>query len=239
MAIIDNFELNKLFADAIETQKNWPIDNPPLLDRDERTRLQYRKEIIAREDHHALERIVGRRDLQQINFLKRGLRAARAVCRVRIRSRESSMEHFGTGFLVAPGLLMTNRHVLPNTDVARHSLAEFDYEQDEHFVETTPRVFNFLPSDIYLSHTNLDVAFVAVASFAHDGTPLAEFGSLPLLQRSGKAINGEWVTLIQHPNGEPKQIVIRESQIVRLSPNSNLNEDMIAYTSDTERGSSG
>lgn len=134
---------------------------------------------------------------------------------------------------------MTNRHVLPSADVARHSLAEFDYEQDEHFVETTPRVFNFLPSDIYLSHANLDVAFVAVANFAHDGTPLAEFGSLPLLQRSGKAINGEWVTLIQHPNGEPKQIVIRESQIVRLASHSNLKNDMIAYTSDTEPGSSG
>ena len=35
------------------------------------------------------------------------------------------------GFLVGPGLLLTNRHVLPTKEVAATSMVEFGYEKDE------------------------------------------------------------------------------------------------------------
>jgi hypothetical protein len=35
---------------------------------------------------------------------------------------------YGTGSLVAPGVLLTNHHVLPDANVAKASAIEFDFE---------------------------------------------------------------------------------------------------------------
>ena len=72
-------------------------------------------------DPNGLERVFGTSDLLSINFLARGMQAAAAVARLRVRLPDGSGEWFGTGFLVAPGLLMTNNHVLPNAASTRAS----------------------------------------------------------------------------------------------------------------------
>lgn len=46
-------------------------------------------------------------------------------------------------------------------------------------------------------------------------------------------INGEYVTIIQHPNGHPKQIALRENQIIDML------ENFLHYHTDTAPGSSG
>jgi V8-like Glu-specific endopeptidase len=48
-----------------------------------------------------------------------------------------------------------------------------------------------------------------------------------------KAIVGEYVNVVQHPNGEPKQLALRENQIVDEL------EDFLHYQTDTAPGSSG
>ena len=50
----------------------------------------------------------------------------------------------------------------------------------------------------------------------HDGTPITDFGVLPLIPMSGKGIIGEYVSIIQHPEGGTKQVVVRENQIIAL-----------------------
>ena len=42
----------------------------------------------------------------------------------------SGRQPIGTGFLVAPGLLLTNNHVIPDEEAAAGFIAEFDYELD-------------------------------------------------------------------------------------------------------------
>jgi endonuclease G, mitochondrial len=64
-------------------------------------------------------------DLAPINYLPRGQRAARSVCRL-LRDGE----WHGTGFLVAPGLLITNNHVIESGDEAGRFVAEFGHELD-------------------------------------------------------------------------------------------------------------
>jgi endonuclease G len=59
------------------------------------------------------------------------------------------------------------------------------------------------------------------------------------LRESGKGLNGEWVSIIQHPKGEVKQIVLRENRIVLLPEEQRVGAAFLHYTSDTERGSSG
>src|SRR5262249_31603909 len=87
-----------------------------------------------------------------------------------------------------------------------------------------------------------DVTFVAVAPYSEGGVPLQRYGYLPLIPLSGKALNGEWITLIQHPNGQPKQIAVRSCQIVELVQEKVPGVDLtnvIHYTTDTEPGPSG
>jgi endonuclease G len=207
-------------------------------------RIDVRRSLIETPDRdpNGMERVLGISDLCSINFLARGLEAAKAVARIRVRHRDGLGEWYGTGFLVAPGLLLTNHHVLANAEQAALAVAEFNFEHDLHGVEAPRRAFNLTPSRLFYTDSALDFSLVEVAPRSFDGMPLAEFGHLPLLPGSGKAVDGEWVSMIQHPGGQPKQIAIRDSQIVVLSPEDADNislEDFIHYSTDSEPGSSG
>jgi endonuclease G, mitochondrial len=205
-------------------------------------RIAVRKDFLEspRSDPHGFERIIGDSDLMSINFLDRGKRAAAAVCRIKVPSGGGPW--YGTGFLVGPRLLLTNHHVLGNPDEASQSEAEFGYEHDLDGVLRDPVRFNLRPHEIFYTNAELDITFVAVTPLSEDGVPLDRYGRLPLIPLSGKAINGEWVTIIQHPESGPKQIAIRASQIVALDPQIALGVDLdhfIHYSTDTEPGSSG
>jgi endonuclease G len=212
--------------------------------RDPSRRIKVRRSLVETSDRdpNGLERILGISDLCSINFLARGLEAAKAVARIRVRRTDGFGEWYGTGFLVAPGLLLTNNHVLMTDVQAALAVAEFNFEHDLHGVEAPRRVFNLTPSRLFFTDAGLDCSFVEVAPRSFDGMPLAEFGHLPLIPASGKAIDGEWVSMIQHPGGQPKQIAIRDSQIVTLSSEDAVNihlDQFIHYTADSEPGSSG
>jgi endonuclease G len=210
-------------------------------DRDGVDRVTMRKSLLYPNDRFGYERVIGVRDIVQITFLRQALEAGRSVCRLRIRGETPAPASFGTGFLVAPGVLLTNHHVLEAPETAQLSLAEFGAELDLNYVVQPAHVFNLLPEKLFVTDPELDFTFVAVNSTANDGTPLSEFRWLTLLRDSGKALNGEWVTIIQHPGGQTKQIVIRNNRVIFL-PKKDLERigtSFIHYTSDTERGSSG
>jgi len=217
------------------------IKKAPPSKRNDPLRLKNRKDRIYPADTLGFQRAIGDRDILQITFLHRAIEAARSVCRIRVRGEVPGPAAFGTGFLVAPGVLLTNHHVLDTPDTANLSLAEFDAELNLNFVHRELRVFNLLPDKLFVTDPSLDFTFVAVNSVAHDGTPLTSFHWLTLMRETGKALNGEWATIIQHPGGESKQIVIRDNRIIILpEPYKDLiGEDFLHYTSDTERGSSG
>jgi endonuclease G len=94
---------------------------------------------------------------------------------------------------------------------------------------------------LFFTSVELDVTLIAVTPLSEEGVPLERYGWLPLLPLSGKAVEGEWVTIVQHPNGQPKQIAIHASQIVTLAPDLTPANParFIHYSTDTEPGSSG
>jgi endonuclease G len=200
---------------------------------DEEVRSGNRRDFLNPRDMLGLERIIGTSDLLAINYLGLAARAARAVCRIRVRDLQGGLEGYGTGFLVASGLLLTNNHVLPTAAIAQQSLAEFDVEDDLNFLPKPIQTFALLPQQIFCTDQQRDFTFVAVADKAINSTPLSSYGVLPLRRASGKALVGEPVTIIQHPEGGPKRIALRDNRIV------NVIDDFIQYEADTDPGASG
>jgi endonuclease G len=204
-------------------------------------RIQVRRELISRNDPAALERLIGKRDIVSINFFLRGLRAAKAVCRIKTLGSAGGPPDYATGFLAAPSLLVTNHHVLPDPETASRSLAEFENELDINFVERRGRIFPLQPIEAFYTDATLDFTIVAISPTGHDGTPIADFGVLPMLPMSGKALPGEHVSIIQHPEGGTKQVVVRENRLIALDAARfpSIGDAFVHYTADTERGSSG
>ena len=191
------------------------------------------------QDPHAFERLFGESDLVSINYLELGVKAAQSVCRVRVPA--PGQEWFGTGFLVGPGLLITNHHVIGSANEAAQAIAEFSYEFDGDGVRRSTASFGLTPHDVFITDPELDVTLVSVNPLSADGVPLDRFRYLPLIPISGKGIHGEWVTLIQHPDGAPKQIALRKSQLMEVDVRrfGEIARNFIHYTTDTLPGSSG
>jgi endonuclease G len=182
---------------------------------------------------NALERIIGENDLISVSYLEQGLAAARAIGRIRIRDERGQVVGYGTGFLVSPRLLMTNNHVLEDESAAEHSQVEFNFQDDAIGQPLPTTLFDLEPSTFFLTDPTLDFTLVAVSETARNQTGLSHFGWCPLIEAQGKILLGECITIIQHPNGEPKQIALRENRLVDLL------ENFLHYKTDTAPGSSG
>lgn len=196
-------------------------------------KMMTRSSLINHHDNLAMERIINKSDLFPIAHLQAGLNVSKAVCRISIRSRSGQLESYGTGFLVAPNLLLTNNHVLETKEAAMYAVAEFNYEDDVQFMPLDIISFRLDPEALFITDEALDFTLVAVEESNVHAIPLAGFGYLPLLPKPGKILEGEYVTIIQHPNGGPKAITIRENEVKFIS------SDFVQYVSDTEPGSSG
>lgn len=213
-------------ASALEAK---PVDVATATEIDDRRRFLRESAGQAPLANRLLERILEGNELQPINYLARGVQASKAVARIAMRDPVEGMEGWGTGFLIAPGVMITNNHVLRNRESASASRAQFNYQVDAGGAPQEPEVFDFDPDGLFFTHAQLDFTVVAVRG----GADLAGYGYLPLLGTTGKVLEGEWLTIIQHPGGQRKQIAVRENRLIKKSA------DVIWYTTDTTGGSSG
>ena len=196
-------------------------------------RVTFRKTVITPNNEAALERIIGQNDLFPISYLEAGLKAANPVCRIEIRNGTGDVLGYGTGFLVTPSLLLTNNHVLESYETAKFSVAQFNYEIDLDLNERPMKSFHLTPEHFFITDQGLDFTLVAIEGVSADGTEISDFGSLSLIPQTGKGLVGEYVSIIQHPSGEPKAVAIRENKIIDIF------DDYIHYSTDTMPGSSG
>ena len=179
-----------------------------------------------------LERILKANDLLPINFLYRGARISQAIGRIIIRNGPRPIGH-GTGFMISPRLMLTNNHVLPDKDIAQNSTIEFNYYRMQNGKLSTPIEFRFQPFLFFATDKKLDFTIVALEFRNSAGVLARSRGYIPLIEKSGKSIVGEPVNIIQHPNGGPQTIAMRENKIVDVLP------DHLHYETDTDQGSSG
>ncbi len=180
------------------------------------------------------ERIIGRSNLVGISYFDRTRLASRTVGRVVVRGLQGGrIDGYGTGFLVSRRLLITNHHVLGSPDEARFSQVEFNYEEGTAAPAPMPLIFDLEPDVFFVTSPldALDYTVVAVAERA--GAPLPSFGWNRLIGQTGKTQKGEYLNIIQHPEGRPKQLALRDNLLIDLL------EQHLHYETDTLRGSSG
>ena len=195
-------------------------------------RLEQRRRLLPVAALAPQERILGESDLFPINVLGRGVRAARTVGRVSAFNEYDVPLGSGTGFLVGPDLLLTNRHVLNDAAVARRSHVLFEYEYDEDSRLKPAERFE-IAGDLFCASESHDFAFVTLAPTGSLGHTADHYGRVRLIRPSGKALKGEPVSIVQHADGLPKQIAVRNSRVVGRA------RQFVYYITDTNPGSSG
>ena len=230
----------KRFDDAAQSRsriiddlKKGKIQN--IIKEEPKARIESRKKRL-KEDFPDLtiERLIAGNDLMPFYFLERGKRRGEAVCRIEIIDEMDNTLGYGTGFMVSPTLLMTNNHVLSKPDHARNSLAQFNYEELEKRKPKQVIHFKLDPNKFFYTDKKLDFTLVYVnPKSTDDQESLDKFGYLKLIKESGKAVIGEYVTIIQHPSGNYKQIALRENRVIQIFP------EFVHSLTDTEPGSSG
>jgi endonuclease G len=218
----------------------------PILGRENREALASGPVAEAPEEaQRAFERQIGGLDTQPCWFLTRGAELRRTVGRIHIRDANRRLG-WGTGFLVAPNLLVTNQHVLDSLATAQFSRVEFDYEEAYTGEILASAIFDLTPEVFFVSHPargGLDYALVAVASNARPESrlpdaKLADFGYNILIREEGKLVKGELIHCIHHPEGQPRQATIRENRLMAIDDPA-LEGKWLHYETDTEAGSSG
>ena len=172
-------------------------------------------------------------DFVGVEFLSRGRLAANAVGRVRFQSGRAQ----GTGFLVGPGIFLTNNHVITTPEHARQMLVEFDFEADDAGANRPITVFAFDPGRCFAFDPirQLDFTLIAVGERVSGTKTIGAFGYIPLSDATDKHMLGEIANIIQHPQGRLKQIVVRENNLVSRDETSQV----LHYLADTDHGSSG
>ena len=180
----------------------------------------------------ALERVLGRSELTPVSFLHEGCFIARSVGRVRVRDFARRPAGWGTGFLVSPRLLLTNNHVLESAEWARNSLIELNYQEGPLGNLLRTQRFDLDPDRFFVTSEALDYSLVAVRERSSSGDSLESHPWNGLLAESGKALKTELVNIIQHPNGEPKQVVLRQNRVLDVF------DRFVHYSADTAPGSS-
>lgn len=186
--------------------------------------------LKSRKNASFLERIIGEDELLNAAFLPVGAAIRRSVGRV--VERRSGFG-FGTGFLVSQSLLMTNNHVLPTQNDAVSSMIQFDYLTWPGGRQGESILFGLEPERFFVTDVGLDYTLVAVEPVNVQGEQLENRGWSHLIEQSGKVIFSDLVNIIQHPDGRPQRVSLRENRIVSKV------SDFLHYEADTQRGSSG
>jgi endonuclease G len=179
----------------------------------------------------ALEKVVGDPDFLPGRWIRRARAAAEAVARIKRADGEC-----GTGFLVSPWLMMTNHHVLETEATAAGARVTFRYEEDDNEeLQDTVRLA-LQPERCFVTSPvdDLDLTLVAVAPLPDGLAPGASFGQIPAQGLTGKALVGQPVNIVQHPDGRPRQIAIRHNLLLSVDDARTL-----TYSTDTRPGSSG
>lgn len=166
------------------------------------------------------------------------VRCERAVCRI----EAGSGTILGTGALIGPDLVVTNRHVIDWFDEKKVPLSElrarFDCKVDGNGGTVLDGKVHRLASSTIVAESpknELDFALLRLATRAGEEQPTAtrEARRGWLVPDYHQFQVGEPLSIMQHPNGNPLKFAFGSVTGSRTAP------ERVDYTVNTEKGSSG
>ena len=199
----------------------------------------------AKQDLEAL--VFGRQRDNRLafSFAEGAVRTARSVTRLSVPRIFDGVQQpgvgYGTGWLIAPGVVITNHHVIDNRDLrmgethatpadfkAQAAAVEalFDYYQE---VGGAPTECS--GAQLLASNEQLDYAVIQLA----EASKVADRAALPIIAQPPKLVRGARMNLVQHSRGGALQFAIRNNFFVRPGDA----PQFIRYQTDTEPGASG
>jgi hypothetical protein len=176
------------------------------------------------------EKIIGAKsNILPISFLEKGMFAARSVVRVVVG------KELGTGFIVKNNWLITNNHVIPSLEHARVAQVQLNYQYQadkngsislfaENTLQLTPGVD--LEEKLFFTQKKDDWTLVKIKE------PVPDYYGFLNLCPDGVE-KDEFVNIIQHAAGGPKQIALYNNMVTFAD------ERIVQYLTDTLPGSSG
>jgi len=168
------------------------------------------------------EVVVGDNDLLPVAFLETGAAIAKSVVRIALGERQ-----YGSGFLIAPDLVLTNQHVLPSLEVAQRAVIELGCQETLAGVAIAGVPHATRAGEVYAADEAADWAVVKIEPVA---------GCTPISLAAGDLAVpkvGERVYIIQHPGGGPKEVALGDNAVTYVD------DQRIQYLTDTRPGSSG
>ena len=189
-----------------------------------------------------------------VDFLQKGAEVARSVFKIVVRRYFDGEQEFlddstpvlgtGTGWMIAPGLAITNHHVIDarKREWGESSASDADLKKQ---AATAEILFDYLDADdvptalvpgdgalqAFSPRSQLDYAILRFSEPVPARKPLRL-----AIRKKSKRIEqalGPRVNVLQHPDGRPMRLGFRNNYIVVGD------DDILAYLTDTQFGSSG
>jgi len=235
---VANWKDHRVFSDLKKVAK---VDDPTRM-------LDKWREKPKAPDTGGVEKTVGKLETVDASLISILAQHSRAVCRIVVPEGdytdfEGNPANFrvapwsGTGFLVAPNILLTNHHVLNSVDVAGAATVEFDYQISERDLLDGPpdsrpnsKLFKLVPDRLFLTSSmdDFDYTFVWIEPAAAE-----QYGTIKMTRGSFTVRQTEPTFIIHHPGGAPKQASLDDTEVL------SINSSFVLYAADTAGGSSG
>ncbi len=197
------------------------------------------------------EVVIGQDERLPVIFLTNGLEASSSVAKVLVKrvfsGKADGNFSYGTGWLIAPGVLVTNHHVIAARSEAESPVAESDFLDQASQASVwfgydewdRPHV-DYGCTEVIWKDVDLDCVLLRIADLPLSGPEISvvKWSWLSVLQEFPKLKKGDRLNIIQHPLGGPKRLAIRSNFYVENYSDLGT-ASRFRYLSDTEPGSSG
>jgi len=225
----------ELYRDASDNsgaiEPNYLVEREKLYSERESKR-NYKAIIVL-----ATERRIGKDQSNEIWPNENAKKCGVPVGRLYEIGDENEPKGFGTGFLIAPNILITNNHVFRSASETFNCAVNFSYEKDK-YTQSISNGTNFrLKSDVFFyTCEDLDFTLVYVQEVSIQGNvTLSTLGTLSLIGAKGKIKFRSAINIIQYPGGGIKKYTTEDNYVTAIDDQKGI----VFYTTDTETGSSG
>lgn len=189
-----------------------------------------------------------------VGFVDGARATARSVARLRVprifggRADDEYPCVFGTGWIIAPGLILTNHHVVEARDKRSppSGLGECDASQEDINAQVSMlgAWFDYHADDpskpptcnggvVRVMDSALDFALIELSEAAADA--ISGRTQLPLVRSQPPCQRGSRANIVQHPGGRAMRLAIRNNFFVGKAPKACF----LRYQTETESGASG